>query len=64
MEDVKFTVRMLGAYMKESIADLAKNSGIDPNHLLQVSCGRVKMTADDMLKLSKYTGIDVHKIQN
>lgn len=64
MEDVKFTVRMLGAYMKESITELAKNSGIDPNHLLQVSCGRVKMTADDMLKLSKYTGIDVHKIQN
>lgn len=63
MDNIKFTVKMMAAYMKETIAELAEHSGIDPTHLQQVSSGRLKMTADDLIKLSDYTGIDVRRIQ-
>lgn len=63
MENIKFTVKMMAAYMKETIADLAEHAGIDPTHLQQVSTGRLKMSADDLVKLSDYTGIDVHNIE-
>lgn len=63
MENIMFTVKMLAAYKSESIAELAEHSGIDPVHLQQVSAGRLKMTADDLIKLSDYTGIDIRKIQ-
>lgn len=59
---VKFNVKMLAAYMGQSIKELAKNSGINPNHLCDVSSGRVKMTADDLGKLAKYTGVSVYDI--
>lgn len=62
MENIKFTVKMLANYMKESIAELAEHANIDKYHLQQVSAGRVKMSADDLIKLSDYTGIDVHNI--
>lgn len=63
MDNIKFTVKMMAAYMQETIAELAEHSGIDPTHLQQVSSGRLKMTADDLIKLSDYTGIDVRRIQ-
>ena len=62
MENIKFAVKMLAAYMKETIAELAEHAGIDPNHLQQVSAGRLKMSAYDLVQLSDYTGIDVHNI--
>ena len=63
MEDVKFTVKMLAAYMRMSIGKLAESAGIEPEHLLNVSCGRVKMTGDDLVKLSNYTGIPAKNIE-
>lgn len=63
MENVKWTVRMLAAYMKESIEDMAEKAGIDRSHLKSVSAGRATMTADDLQKLAKYTGIDPFAIQ-
>ena len=63
MENVKWTVRMLAAYMKESIEDMADKADIDSSHLKSVSSGRAKMTADDLLKLARYTGIDPFMIQ-
>lgn len=63
MENVKFTVRMLAAHMKESIEDLAEHSGINVNHLVNVSAGRTKMTGDDVIKLSAYTGIPATSIE-
>lgn len=63
MENIMFNIKMLAAYKNESIAELAEHSDIDPVHLQQVSAGRLKMTADDLIKLSDYTGIDIRKIQ-
>ncbi len=66
MEDTKkliFSVKMLAAYMKVSVPDLAKNAGIDVYHLQQVSYGRVKLSTDDLVKLHNYTGIDVNNIE-
>lgn len=60
---IMFNVKMLAAYMKESVAELAEHAGIDVYHLQQVSYGRIKMTTDDLVKLHNYTGIDVNSIE-
>lgn len=63
MEEVKFTVKMLAAYMRMSIEKLAEGAGISKDHLLNVSAGRVKMTADDLVKLSDFTKIPTKNIE-
>ena len=63
MEDVKFTVRMLAAHMRMNIEELAELAGISPSHLKSVSSGRAKMTGDDIVKLSKATGIPCENIE-
>jgi len=64
MDEVMFNIRMLAAYKRMSIDELAKLCGISSDHLKQVSCGRVKMTADDIVKLSKHTGIPADRIEH
>ena len=54
---------MLAAYMKESIEDMAEHAGLDGAHLKSVSSGRATMTAEDLQKLARYTGIDPLKFQ-
>lgn len=61
--DVKFSVKMLASYMNMSVEKLAIESGIDPYHLQQVSCGRVRMTGKDLVRLSEFTGISANKIE-
>ena len=63
MEEVKFTVKMLAAYMRMSIERLAEQSGISADHLLNVSSGRVKMTGEDVVKLSEFTKIPAKNIE-
>lgn len=60
---IRYTVKMLAAYMNQSVAELAKNAGIDVYHLQQVASGRVKLNAYDLVKLREYTGIDVSDMQ-
>jgi plasmid maintenance system antidote protein VapI len=62
--DIMFSVRMLASYMKISIEELARNSGISADHLKNVSAKRTNMTADDIVKLSAYTGIPVENIEH
>lgn len=62
MEDVRLNVRALAAMMKQSITDLATSCGINPNHLRQVSAGNVKMTADDLKRLSDYCKVPADNI--
>lgn len=62
MTEVKLNVRALAAMLKISIEELARRCDIEPNHLKQVSAGRVKMTALDLRKLSDYTGIPADNI--
>lgn len=64
MEDIKFSVRMLAAHMKTSIDGLAEKAGISASHLRSVSCGRTKMSADDIVKLSNATGIPAQNIEH
>lgn len=63
MEEVKFNIRMLAAYMKMSIEELAEKAEINIPHLKNVSAGRVKMTAEDIVKLSAFTGIPAKNIE-
>lgn len=62
MNDVKLNVLALAALKKESIKELAERCDIDYSHLRLVSCGSAKMTADDLLKLAKGTGISPFNI--
>lgn len=61
--DFELNVKALAAMLDMSIAELAKEAGIDQNHLLSVSSGRVKMTAKDLQKLSTRTGIPAENIK-
>lgn len=63
MEDKQFNIRMLAAYMKVSIEKLAEMANISQQHLKNVSAGRTKMTADDIIKLSAATGIPAKNIE-
>ena len=63
MENIKFNIKMLCAYMDCSLEALAEKAGINPQHLYDVSSGRVRMTADDIVKLSAVTGIPADKIE-
>lgn len=61
--DFELNVKALAAMLDMSITELAKEAGIDQNHLLSVSSGRVKMTAKDLQKLSTRTGIPAENIK-
>lgn len=63
MGEIKFTIRMIAAYLKISIEDLAEMAQISPSHLKMVSAGKVKMTAKDIVMLSKVSGIPSEQIQ-
>ncbi len=62
MENVKLNIRALAAMKKMSIENLAKEAGISPDHLLNVSAGRVVFTATDLAKLVKATGVPIEHI--
>lgn len=58
-----FNIKAIAAVMEISTDKLAEKAGIDCNHLKQVSCGRVRMTADDLKKLSAVSGIPTENIR-
>ena len=62
MEDLKLNIRAIAGMRSQSIADLANDAGINESHLLNVSAGRVKLTLEDAIALSKLTGIPAENI--
>lgn len=63
MNEVKLNVLALAAMNKESIQQFAERCEIDYNHLRLVSCGKAKMTADDLIKMSIATGVSPFNIE-
>lgn len=62
MDKINLTIRAIAANLKISIEELAKRCDINPNHLKQVSAGNTKMLAEDVRKISDYTGIPADNI--
>jgi len=62
MENLKFTVRMIAAFLDMSVAQLARTACIDEQHLRGVARGDVKMTGEDLLKLAAVSGIPTDRI--
>ena len=62
MENIRLNIRALAAQMKVSIEVLAEMCEINPNHLKQVSAGNVPMSAYDLKKLAKVTGVPAENI--
>lgn len=63
MDDIQLTVKAIAGQMGESIESLAKHCGINPVHLKNVHLGITKMTAEDLKRLSKYSGIPADNIK-
>ncbi|WP_105303075.1 helix-turn-helix domain-containing protein [Anaerolactibacter massiliensis] len=63
MGDIKFSVKALAALKGMNLNELAEAANINQNHLKDLSAGRVRMTADDLKKLSAATGIPMDNIQ-
>ena len=59
MEGVKLNVKALAAMKGWTVRELAEKADIGYNHLKFVACGRVSMTAKDIQKLSKATGVPI-----
>ena len=62
MDNIKLSIRAIAANLKISIEELARRCEINPWHLKQVSAGNVKMLAEDVRKISQYTGIPADNI--
>ena len=63
MDNITLNIKALAGMMNMSIEDLAKETGIDYNHLKMVSAGRVKMTASDLMQLHRVTGVPTENIR-
>lgn len=63
MEDLIFDVKALASVKGMTIEELANACGIQVEHLRNVSCGRTKMSGDDLTKLSTFTGVPVTMIK-
>ena len=57
MEEYTLSIKAIAVNMSMTIGELADSAGIERNHLYEVSAGRAKMTADDLLRISKATNI-------
>ena len=57
--ETKYTLKMLAESMRRSsLRALAEGAGIDPDRLYAISSGKVQdMSAEELLRLSNYTGI-------
>lgn len=62
-KSVKLSVRALAANMKVSVEKLAEIAEIDPVHLRNVSLGRARMTATELVRLSLATNISPFNIE-
>ncbi len=63
MDNIVLNIKALAAMLNMNIEELSEKCGIDYNHLKQVSAGRVKMTADDLKRLSAFTGVPAENIR-
>ena len=62
MEQIAFNVKALAKTKNMNIEELANATGINANHLKNVSAKVTKMTLEDAKKLSNFTGVPISKI--
>lgn len=63
MGNIKWTITALAAQFGLTLDEFATRCGISPNHLKMVSAGNVKMWAEDLYKIHKFTGISMDNIE-
>lgn len=62
MDNLKINVKAIASMRNQTIAELAKDAGLNDYHLQNVSAGRVKLTLEDAIQLSKLTSIPAENI--
>lgn len=63
MNDIKLSVKAIAAQFNLTLEEMATKCEISPNHLRMVSSGYVKMTAEDIEKISIAFNIPMQNIQ-
>ena len=61
-EDTKKSITEIAEGLEISIEELANRSGMDLEHMQQITDGTAKMTAEDLYRISKGTGIPADSI--
>lgn len=62
MDELEFNIKSIAALKKMSLQELAEKTGINYNHLREVSAGRVKLTLEDAKVLSEFSGVPADQI--
>lgn len=62
MEELTFNVKALAQIKRMNIEELAFATGINVNHLKNVSAKKTRMTLEDAKKLSDFTNIPIEQI--
>lgn len=62
MNELEFNVKAIAALKKLSIQELAEKTGLNYNHLREVSAGRVKLNLQDVKILSEFSGVPADQI--
>ncbi len=62
MENIMFNIKALARIKNMNIEELANATGINVNHLKNVSAHVSKMTFEDAKRLSSFTGVPLEKI--
>ena len=62
MNELEFNVKAIAALKKLSIQELAEKTGINYNHLREVSARRVKLNLQDVKILSDFSGVPANQI--
>lgn len=63
MEERVWSVKALAVLMNTTLTGLAEMCDMKSQHLKEISCGKIKMSAKDLLKLSEVTGIPCESIE-
>lgn len=59
----KWKILAIAKQYEGSVADLAKNCGIDEGHLIAVSQNRAELLATDLARIIEYTGLHWDEIE-
>lgn len=62
MEDIKLNIRAICAMRKITLSEFAKECGITENHMKDLAKGKVRMLAEDFVKIHEFTGIPYENI--
>lgn len=59
----KWSIRAIASNMGMNLEEFSKQTGINENHLRQISAGNVKMLAEDLVAICDLSGLNYNQIK-